>query len=345
MKKYFVLIKSTRYLVIATLILIIFALLSLLWGQYSISLSTFMNYLEYKLFTKDIAEVKVFELIDDIIFNIRLPRVLLAILIGAALAISGAVFQAMFVNPLVSPGILGVLSGASFGAALGMVLSEHWYIVQICAFLFGFVAVFFAVLVGVMVPNNRSKVMLVLGGVISGALFTSLLSIVKYLADPYSTLPTIVYWLMGSLSMAQLNSVLLVSIPILLSIFGMIFLRKYFDLMSLGDEEAKALGVNVNLIRTVAIVLATIASSLCVVMAGIIGWVGLIIPHIIRMAIGPSHKLLIPLSAIVGGIFLLLADTVSRLALSVEVPIGIITSLIGIPIFIIVLKNARATWN
>jgi len=344
-KKYFVLIKSTRYLVIATLILIIFALLSLLWGQYSISLSTFMNYLEYKLFTKDIAEVKVFELIDDIIFNIRLPRVLLAILIGAALAISGAVFQAMFVNPLVSPGILGVLSGASFGAALGMVLSEHWYIVQICAFLFGFVAVFFAVLVGVMVPNNRSKVMLVLGGVISGALFTSLLSIVKYLADPYSTLPTIVYWLMGSLSMAQLNSVLLVSIPILLSIFGMIFLRKYFDLMSLGDEEAKALGVNVNLIRTVAIVLATIASSLCVVMAGIIGWVGLIIPHIIRMAIGPSHKLLIPLSAIVGGIFLLLADTVSRLALSVEVPIGIITSLIGIPIFIIVLKNARATWN
>lgn len=338
-------IKSTRYILGATLILIILALLSLLWGQYSINISTFVNYLEYKFFAKDIAEVKALELIDDIIFNIRLPRVLLAILIGAALAISGTVFQAMFVNPLVSPGILGVLSGASFGAALGMVLSEHWYVVQIFAFIFGFVAVGFAVLVGTMVTNNRSRVMLVLGGVISGALFTSLLSIVKYVADPYSTLPTIVYWLMGSLSMAALDSVLLVSVPILITIFGMIFMSKYFDLMSLGDEEAKALGVNVNLIRTIAIILATIASSLCVVMAGIIGWVGLIIPHIIRMAIGPSHRLLVPLSAIMGGAFLLLADSVSRLALSVEIPIGILTSLIGIPIFIIVLKNARAAWN
>ncbi|HUH42925.1 MAG TPA: iron chelate uptake ABC transporter family permease subunit, partial [Sulfurimonas sp.] len=128
-------------------------------------------------------------------------------------------------------------------------------------------------------------------------------------------------------------------------ITGMIFMSKYFDLMSLGDEEAKALGVNVKLIRIVAIILATLASSLSVVMAGIIGWVGLIIPHIVRMAVGPSHRLLIPLSAIVGGAFLLLADAISRLALSVEIPIGILTSLIGIPIFIIVLKNARAAWN
>jgi iron complex transport system permease protein len=125
----------------------------------------------------------------------------------------------------------------------------------------------------------------------------------------------------------------------------MIALSKYFDLLSLGDEEAKALGVNVPLIRFMAIILATLASSLSVVMAGMIGWVGLIIPHIIRMAFGPSHRLLIPLSAITGAIFLLLADTVSRLALSVEIPIGILTSLIGIPVFIIVLKNARAAWN
>jgi iron complex transport system permease protein len=326
-------------------LLVFLALFSLLWGQYPISLEVFSAYVKNILFSTPVDESYNIELIHNIITEIRLPRVLLAILIGAALSTSGAVFQAMFVNPLVSPGILGVLAGASFGAALGMLLSEHWYLVQIFAFSFGFIAVGFAVFIGSMVTSSRSTVMLVLGGVISGSLFTSLLSIIKYVADPYSTLPAIVYWLMGSLSMANLNEVFLVAIPISISIAGMIFMSKYFDLMSLGDEEAKALGVNVKLIRIIAIVLATLASSLSVVMAGIIGWVGLIIPHIIRMAVGPSHRLLIPLSAIAGGAFLLLADGVSRLALSVEIPIGILTSLIGIPIFIIVLKNARAAWN
>ena len=337
--------KEAKYLLLATVILTLIALLSLLWGQYQIDMSTFAQYINYKFFSKGEIDAQAFALIDNIILEIRLPRVLLAILLGAALSTSGAVFQAMFVNPLVSPGILGVLAGASFGAALGMLISENWYIVQIMAFIFGFISVGFAVLIGSMVTSSRSTVMLVLGGVISGSLFTSLLSIIKYVADPYSTLPAIVYWLMGSLAMAQLDEVFLVAIPILISIVGMIFMSKYFDLMSLGDEEAKALGVNVKLIRILAIILATLASSLSVVMAGIIGWVGLIIPHIIRMAFGPSHRLLIPLSAIFGGAFLLLADAISRLALSVEIPIGILTSLIGIPIFIIVLKNARAAWN
>ncbi|WP_373073043.1 FecCD family ABC transporter permease [Sulfurimonas sp.] len=337
--------KETRFLIIGIILLTFLALFSLLWGQYPISFEVFYAYIKNILFSIPVDESYNIELIHNIIAEIRLPRILLAILIGAALATSGAVFQAMFVNPLVSPGILGVLAGASFGAACGMLISENWFIVQIMAFVFGFIAVGFAVFVGSMVTSSRSTVMLVLGGVISGSLFTSLLSIVKYVADPYSTLPAIVYWLMGSLSMAQINEVLLVAIPILLSIAGMIFMSKYFDLLSLGDEEAKALGVNVKLVRIVAIILATLASSLAVVMAGIIGWVGLIIPHIIRMAIGPAHRLLIPLSAIIGGAFLLAADAISRLALSVEIPIGILTSLIGIPIFIIVLKNARAAWN
>ncbi|MFH0709433.1 MAG: iron ABC transporter permease [Pseudomonadota bacterium] len=335
--------KTFSILSSAMMVLLLIMVVSLLWGQYPIDLPTFMGYLEFKLLGG--AGNDTYTLLDNIILQIRLPRVLLAILIGASLAVSGAAFQAMFVNPLVSPGILGVLAGASFGAALGMLISQQWYIVQILAFVFGFVAVGVAVLIGGMVTNSRSTIMLVLGGVISGSLFTALLSVIKYMADPYSTLPAIVYWLMGSLTMADLSGVLMVSIPMLLSILGMIALSKYFDLLSLGDEEAKALGVNVNLIRFLAIILATLASSLSVVMAGMIGWVGLIIPHIIRMAVGPSHRLLIPLSAIVGAIFLLLADTVSRLALSVEIPIGILTSLIGIPVFIIVLKNARAAWN
>ncbi|MDY0234390.1 MAG: iron ABC transporter permease [Sulfurimonas sp.] len=336
-------LNDAKYLIIVTIILAILSTLSLLWGQFDISISTFFDYLNHKIFSSPATQD--FTLIESIVLDIRLPRVLLAILIGAALATSGAVFQAMFVNPLVSPGILGVLAGASFGAACGMLISEHWFIVQMLAFVFGFIAVGFAVFIGAMVTNSRSTVMLVLGGVISASLFTSLLSIIKYVADPYSTLPAIVYWLMGSLAMAQLNETLIVAIPITLSIVGMIFMSKYFDLMSLGDEEAKALGVNVKLIRILAIILATLASSLSVVMAGIIGWVGLIIPHIIRMAVGPSHRLLIPLSAVIGAIFLLCADAISRLALSVEIPIGILTSLIGIPIFIIVLRNARAAWN
>lgn len=336
-------IKSIGWIGGASVLLILVATLSLLWGQYPIDFHTLVGYLQFKLFGGTGNET--YALLDNIILQIRLPRILLAILIGAALATSGAAFQAMFVNPLVSPGILGVLAGASFGAALGMLISEQWYIVQILAFIFGFVAVGVAVLIGSMVTNSRSTIMLVLGGVISGSLFTALLSIIKYVADPYSTLPAIVYWLMGSLTMADLNGVLYVSIPMILSIIGMILLSKYFDLLSLGDEEAKALGVNVPLIRFLAIILATLASSLSVVMAGIIGWVGLIIPHIIRMAVGPSHRLLVPLSTITGAIFLLLADSVSRLAMSVEIPIGILTSLIGIPVFIIVLKNARAAWN
>jgi len=336
---------SARWIVISLVVLLLFATFSLLWGQYPIDFHTFMEYLGYKLFGISSSDTSTFALLDNIILQIRLPRVLLAILIGSSLATSGAVFQAMFVNPLVSPGILGVLAGASFGAALGMLISNEWFVVQILAFVFGFLAVGLAVLIGTMVTNSRSTVMLVLGGVISGSLFTSLLSVIKYMADPYSTLPAIVYWLMGSLSSAELSNVLLISIPMLLSVLMMVVMSKYFDILSLGDEEAKALGINVKLIRIIAILLATLASSLSVVMAGIIGWIGLIIPHIIRMAIGPSHRVLIPLSAIFGAIFLLLADSISRLALSVEIPIGILTSLIGIPIFVIVLKNARASWN
>lgn len=335
--------KNIPILLFATTLLASIAIFSLIMGQYPISLEQFFAFVQMQFFGGVVFEDAA--LISNIITEIRLPRILLAMLIGAALATSGAVFQAMFVNPLVSPGILGVLAGASFGAALGMLVSEEWYVVQLLAFAFGFIAVAFALLIGSMVSSSRSSLLLVLGGVISGSLFTSLLSIIKYIADPYSTLPAIVYWLMGSLSMAQFDEVVLVGIPMTLSILGMIMMAKYFDILSLGDEEAKALGVDVKKIRILAILLATLASSLAVVMAGIIGWVGLIIPHIIRMAVGPSHRLLLPLSAIVGAAFLLAADAVSRLALSVEIPIGILTSLIGIPIFIIVLKGARAAWN
>lgn len=322
--------------------LVIFATLSLAWGQYEIDLSTLAKFLQAKLSGEMSEDLLI---IDSIITQIRLPRVLLAMLIGASLSVSGVVFQAMFTNPLVSPGILGVLAGASFGAALGMVVSDSWLAVQLLSFAFGFLAVGAALFISFAVAKDSSKVMLVLGGVISGSLFTALLSILKYTADPYSTLPAIVYWLMGSLSMAKLDEVLLISIPMVLSIVAMITMGKHLDLLSLGDEEAKAMGVDVRRVRIVAILLATLASSLSVVMAGVIGWVGLIVPHIVRFYAGASHRVLLPLSAIIGALFLLTADNISRLLLSVEIPIGILTSLVGIPIFVLVLKKAGSRWS
>lgn len=281
-------------------------------------------------------------LLSNIIFDIRMPRILAVVLVGAALSVSGGAFQAMFVNPLVSPGILGVLSGASFGAALGIMISNDWLGVQLFAFTFGFVAVLVALGVAKVYGRNGSQtILLVLGGVISSSLFSALLSVVKFLADPYNKLPTIVYWLMGSFSSVDMKMVLKVALPLFLCTVVLSLMGKYLNILSLGDDEAKALGVRVGVVRLSAILLATLLSALTVVAAGMIGWVGLIIPHIARFMVGADNRLLLPMCALLGGIFLIAVDTVCRTAMSVEIPIGIATSLIGIPIFIFALRNAR----
>jgi iron complex transport system permease protein len=283
-------------------------------------------------------------LLKNIIVDIRLPRIAAAILIGAALSVSGAVFQSMFINPLVSPGLLGVLAGASFGAAVGMILAKSWLVVQLGAFSFGLIAVLAAVALSAL---NRADglLMLILGGIISGALFTSLLSVVKYLADPYEQLPAIVYWLMGGLSAVGSQTVLTVCGPILGGILVLVLLSGYLNVLSMGDEEARSLGVNVVYMRLGFILLATVISALTVVMGGIIGWVGLLIPHIARMIVGPDNRILLPASALIGAIYLLIADDVARLLFGVEIPIGILTSLVGIPFFAFVLRKARKGWN
>ncbi|HBA54757.1 MAG TPA: ABC transporter permease, partial [Syntrophorhabdus aromaticivorans] len=263
---------------------------------------------------------------------------------GASLSVSGAAFQAMFVNPLVSPGLLGVLAGASFGAALGMVFSKTWLAVQACSFLFGFAAVLIAVGIAKMHKGN-TILLLVLGGVISGALFTSLLSIIKYIADPYNQLPAIVQWLMGGLSLVDRSTIFAVGVPQVVSIIMIILFSGYLNALSMGDEEARALGIPVEWVRMLLIFLATVMSALTVVVAGMIGWVGLIIPHVARMLVGPNNKVLIPASALIGAIYLVVVDDVSRLLFNVEIPIGITTSLIGIPFFAFILKKAKRGWN
>ena len=247
----------------------------------------------------------------------------------------------MFVNLLVSLGILGVLSGASFGAALGMILGLNWFLINLSTFIFGILAVFFAISISFIYSNSRNIIILVLGGIISSSLFSALLSIIKYGADTNDVLPAITYWLMGSLSFSTSSIVWNLTIPMLSGILIFIFFSKYLNALSLGDEEAKALGINTKLIKLIIIIVATLISALSVILAGIIGWIGLIIPHITRLIFGADNKVILPMSALIGAIFLLLVDNVSKLIFSFEIPIGIVTAIIGIPIFIFVLKNAK----
>lgn len=331
-------------LIIFAAILVCTMLVSLALGKYPLPLTEIVNFFAYKFFGWGSFEAERLQLLENLIIEIRFPRIITAALIGAALSVSGAAYQAMFINPLVSPGILGVLSGASFGAALGMVFLKTWYGVQISTVIGGFAAV--GITIGVArIYKINSTIMLVLGGIISGALFTSLLSIVKYVSDPYNQLPAITYWLMGNTALADREMALKCGIPICIGIVCLIFMSRYLNVLSMGDEEAKALGVNVELVRMTIVILATVISTLTVVMAGIINWVGLIIPHIVRMIVGPDNETLIPATALVGASYLLIVDDISRLAFNFEIPIGIVTALVGIPFFMLVLKNARKGWQ
>lgn len=329
---------------VLSFLLVLTAAFSLTLGKYPLTLDDITGFFAFKMFGVGDLDPERCLLLGSLLIDIRLPRILAAILIGASLSVSGAAFQAMFVNPLVSPGLLGVLAGASFGAAMSMVFFDSWLAVQSFTFLFGFIAVLIAVGIARMHKGN-TILLLVLGGVISAALFTSLLSIIKYIADPFNHLPAIVQWLMGGLSLVDHKTLLAAGIPQVVSIIVMILFSGYLNALSMGDEEAQALGIPVEWIRLLLIFVATLMSALTVVLAGMIGWVGLIIPHITRMLVGPDNKILIPASALIGAIYLIFVDDISRMLFNVEIPIGITTSLVGIPFFAIILRKAKKGWS
>lgn len=285
-----------------------------------------------------------YQLLHQLIIEIRLPRVLAAALVGSALAVSGAAYQAMFRNPLVSPGILGVLAGAAAGAGVALLFQASWISVQLSAFFGGLLAVGLGLTLAFLFGRG-SIILLLLGGLLSGALFTSILSLVKYAADPHNQLPSLVYWLMGSLSNAELDQVLSLTPIILLGIIGLSLLGRGLDAMAMGEEEAASLGINLTRLRLLVIGLATLISALTVSLAGIIGWVGLIIPHLARGLIGPANSYLLPLSGILGAAFLLLADSLARSLFIAEIPLGLVTELLGLPVFLLVLAKARKGWN
>lgn len=280
----------------------------------------------------------------QIVVQIRLPRIIAALLAGAALAVSGAAYQSMFINPLVSPGLLGVLAGAGFGSALGMLFGRSIFLAQLGAFVFGSLAVLFALLLARLFKGNR-LIMLLIGGIISSSFFTALISVLKYLADPQNELPAIVTLLLGGFSSVAAPAILAIAPFILIGLLLIVFLSGYLNLLSMGEDEARALGVRVDLVRNILIVVTTLICSLTVALGGMISWVGLMIPHIARMLIGPDNRKLVPASALLGALYLLLVDDICRSASAGEIPIGIMTALIGVPFFVLILWQTDRRWN
>jgi iron complex transport system permease protein len=281
----------------------------------------------------------------DVMLQIRGPRVLAAVLVGAALAIAGAAFQGLFRNPLVSPDLLGASSGAALGAVLGIFFSLGVFAIEACAFAGGLVAVGAVYLIGSTMRARDPILLLVLTGVVIGSLLGAGVGLVKYVADPYNQLPAMTFWLLGSLAATTASDLVPLLGPVALGTLVLVALRWRMNVMSLPEEEARALGVPTEPLRIAIIAAATLVTSASVAAAGIIGWVGLVVPHIARTLVGPDFARLLPASALLGGGFLLAIDTVARTATATEIPLGILTALVGTPFFIWLLAGMSKTWS
>lgn len=282
---------------------------------------------------------------ENVIFQIRLPRVLAAAIIGAALSIAGVSYQGMFQNPMVSPDILGASSGAGFGAALAILLGAGYMGISVAAFLFGLAAVMLAYGIS-RVSRINATLAMILAGMMIGSLFTSCTSFVKLVADTEQTLPAITYWLMGSLVSIKPQDVAFAIVPIITGSVPLFLLKWRMNLLTVGEEEAQAMGINTRALRLVVIVCATLLTASSVAISGMIGWVGLVIPHFCRMIFGYDYRKIIPASALFGATFLMVVDNIARLATTAEIPLGILTSFVGAPIFVyLILKGGTSREN
>jgi iron complex transport system permease protein len=281
----------------------------------------------------------------NVILQIRGPRVLAAVLVGAALAIAGTAFQGLFRNPLVSPDLLGASSGAALGAVLGIYFSLSVLAIEVLAFVGGLAAVAAVYVIGSTVRARDPILVLVLTGVVIGALLGAGVGLVKYVADPYNQLPAMTFWLLGSLAATTAADLIPLFGPIAVGTLILFALRWRMNVLSLPDEEARALGLPTGPLRVAVVAAATLVTSASVATAGIIGWVGLVVPHIARTLVGPDFARLIPTAALLGGGFLLIIDTVARTAASTEIPLGILTAVVGTPFFIWLLAGVSKTWS
>jgi len=320
---------------------VLLGVVALTLGFYQISVLDVARSLLSSVLPAAAAEVP--EIARRLVLDVRLPRVLAAMLIGAGLAVTGAVFQGIFANPLVDSGLLGVTAGAGFGAALAMVLGTDGVMVQTAAFAFGLFAVTMAFL-GSRLYRSAPTILLTLMGILIGSFFASLTSLLKYLADPLDTLPSITFWLLGGLTGIGWRSLpLLATLTVAGAVF-FVLVRWRLNVLSLGDAEATALGMHPQRMKILLLVASTLVTAVAVAVGGVIGWVGLVIPHAARMLVGPDHLRLIPMSLALGASFLLTIDTVSRSLLPSEVPLGVLTGLVGVPLLIALLRRQGAGW-
>ena len=313
------------------LLLIGLSWFSLSWGRFSIPLTDVLDV----LFGQSQNEIQ-----HNVIFNLRLPRILAAILVGSALSVAGTVYQGIFRNPLVSPDILGVSNGACVGAAVAILLGSSMLGIQTFAFFGGLIAVLLTMNLPRLIQRD-STIVLVLSGIIVSGFMMATLGLIKYLADPETELADIVYWQLGSLTKSSYNNLLLLSPIILITTGILLAMRWRINVLSLGDREAKLIGANIRLERGVMVCSATLLTASAVCLSGTIGWLGLVIPHLARLFIGDNNVKSLPLSALIGAIFLLLVDTLARNLYIQEIPLGIITGFIGAPFFACVLIKQK----
>jgi iron complex transport system permease protein len=329
-------------LLIACAILIAGLLLAFTVGRYPIGLADLFSVVAGKL-TGRAADVPA--AVQNVIWQVRGPRILAAVLVGAALAVAGTAFQGLFRNPLVSPDILGASSGAALGAVLGIFFSLGVFAIQAFAFVGGLIAVAAVYMIGSAVRSRDPILVLVLTGVVIGALLGAGVGLVKYLADPYNQLPAMTFWLLGSLAATGIPDLVPLFGPVAIGTAVLVVLRWRMNVMSLPEEEARALGVPTGPLRIAIVVAATLVTSASVATAGIIGWVGLVVPHLARTLVGPDFARLIPAAALLGGGFLLVIDTLARTMAPIEIPLGILTAVIGTPFFIWLLASVSRTWS
>ena len=320
---------------------LVIALVTLGMGRFEVEFMTVLKILASHVFP---IEETWTQMEYNVVMTVRLPRIILALLVGAGLSISGASFQGMFANPLVSADILGVAAGAGFGASIGILLFGNGYITQIFALVFGLAAIAFTYVIGG-VGKNLPIYMLVLAGVVTSALFNALISLTKFLADPEEKLPSITYWLMGSLGTASYRDLWTAGPIILIGIIMLMAVRWRINLLTLPEDEAKSLGINVNGLKWLVIIGATLCTAAAVAIAGIVGWVGLIIPHVARMLVGNNNERVLPVSLALGGGYLLIIDTLARTLTAAEIPLSILTAIVGAPFFAYLLRRTGGSWS
>ncbi|MDR0817705.1 MAG: iron ABC transporter permease [Clostridiales Family XIII bacterium] len=282
--------------------------------------------------------------LDTALFNIRFPRIAVVVLVGMALSSAGASYQGMFRNPLVSPDLLGASAGASFGACLALLLNLGNVYIQLFAFAGGLLAVGLVMLVNKAVRGD-AILGLILGGILIGTLFSSGTSIIKLVADADDKLPAITFWLMGSFAGVTRHDVLPLLIPMVIGFILVLSQGWNLNAMSFGEDEARTLGVNTRLTRTLVIAGATLLTASSIAVAGIIGWIGLVVPHLTRALVGPNYRILLPTTMLTGATFLLIVDNFARLIYSVEIPIGLLTSILGVPFFVVIYRKNLRGWS